>query len=243
MNNEMQLLAQLSGLPTNQLSNNPTELRKALTTSAGFLGINLEPQAKWLQPFFAGLRKRMPTDTPQMGAAQAQWRMQLGYGSFNFGAAGSFGTANGANGPTTTESATTILADYISQSINGGVQFEAIVQAQGWDNAMNLDTMMALSALMRLEEYQVLFGNRAALGVPTVTGNASTLHTAGTFSNATWSVAVTAITGQGTLTNATSNSNTGETALSTAFADISVGAATADYLDVSWPYVPGALGT
>lgn len=241
MNNEIQLLAALAGLPAGNLPQNPSDLKKALTTAAGFLGINLEPQAKWLQPFFAGLRKRMPTNTPALGAAQAQWRMQLGYGGFSFGAAASFGTAFGANGPATTESALTILADYCTQSINGGVQFEAIVQAQGWDNAMNLDTMNALSLLMRIEEFQVLYGNRAALPVAVASGNPSTLVGAATFGAGTWSVIVTAITGQGTLTNATANSNVGESNISN-FVDIVVPAGGCAYLDVSWVAVPGALG-
>lgn len=236
MPNEMELLRALSGA----MSQDSSQLRKALTTSSGFLGINLEDQAKMMLPLFAGLRHRIPTGTPRQGAATAQWRMQLGYGSFAFGAAASFGTANGANGATTTESATTIAADYKSLSINGGVQWEAIQQALGWDDAMSIDTIMSLSLLMRIEEMEILFANEPAITVGTVTGNASTLSNDNTFSNAVWSVAVTAITGQGTLNNAVSNSNVGESVIS--YNDISVGAGAADYLDVSWPAVPGALG-
>lgn len=236
--NEMELLRALSGVMNNQAGQG--DLKKALTTASGFLGINLEPQAKLMLPLFAGLRHRLPADTPNMGAAQAQWRMQLGYGSFAFGAAANFGTANGANGGTTTESALTIAADYKSLSINGGVQWEAIQQAMGWDDAMSIDTMMALSLLMRLEELIVLYGNEAAITMTTVTGNPSDATALNTFSNAVWSVAVTAITGQGTLTNGAANSNVGETTIS--YSDISVGAGAADYLDVSWPCVPGALG-
>lgn len=238
MTNEIELLRALSGMT----QPNAQDLKKALTTTSGFLGINLEAQAKLMLPLFAGLRHRLPVDTPQMGAATAQWRMQLGYGSFAFGAAANFGTANGGNGGVTTESATTIAADYKSLSINGGVQWEAIQQAMGWDNAMTIDTMMALSLLMRLEELEILYANEAAITMTTVTGTSSTVHAVAgpIFSNATWSVAVTAITGQGTLTNAAANSNVGETTFS--FSDVVVGASGADYLDVSWPYVPGALG-
>ena len=238
MPNEIELLRALSGAMNTP--SGPSDLKKALTTASGFLGINLEPQAKMLLPLFAGLRHRLPVDTPRMGAAQAQWRMQLGYGNFAFGAAASFGTANGANGAQTAESALTIAADYKSLSINGGVQWEAIQQAMGWDDAMSIDTMMALSLLLRLEELEVLYANAAAITMTTVTGTASTATTIDTFSNAVWSVAVTAITGQGTLTNAAANSNVGESVI--AFADISVPAGASDFLDVSWPYVPGALG-
>lgn len=241
MLNDLNLLRTLAGIASDQqLPNDPRELRKALTTAAGFLGIQLVEEAKLLLPRFAGLRNRMPTSADPRGAAASQWRMQLGYGAFDFAAA--FGVANGANGSDTVESATTIAADYKSMSIKGGVQWEAIRQAQGWDNAMTIDSKMALSLLLRLEELEVLYGNSAALTMTTVTGTSSTVHAlAGPiFSNATWSVAVTALTGIGTVANAGSNSTVGETLL--AYSDVSVGASGADYLDVSWPYVPGALG-
>lgn len=238
--NELDFLrAIVTGLTGDEtLPNDPRELRKALTTSAGFLGIQLVDEAKLMLPRFGALRNRIPTGADPQGAATSQWRMQLGYGSFDFAAA--FGTANGAVGADTVESATTIAADYKSQSIKGGVQWEAIRQAQGWDNAMTIDTKFALSVLLRLEELAVLYGSGAALTMSAVSGDPSTLSDDNTFSNAVWSVAVTAITGIGTVANAAANSTTGETLLSSD--DISVGAGAADFLDVSWPAVPGALG-
>jgi hypothetical protein len=237
-------LAQLSGaLATGNLGQRglDSSLKKALTTTAGFLGVNLESQAKILLPLFAGLRHRYPVDTPSMGAATAQWRMQLGFGAFNFGAAANFGTANGANGGATAPSATTIAADYKSLSINGEVQWEAIQQARGFDNAMTIDTMWALSALLRLEELICLYANEAAISAPVITGTSATLSSALTFAVGTWSVIVTAITGQGALTNASSNSPVGESVNSNTAAVV-VAATAKDFLDVSWPAVPGAVG-
>lgn len=238
-------LAQLSGaMATGNLGQRgmDSDMKKALTTSAGFLGINLEAQAKIMLPLFAGLRHRYPVDTPTMGAAQAQWRMQLGFGAFGFGAAANFGTANGANGGTTLPSATTIAADYKSLSINGEVQWEAIQQSRGFDNAMTIDTMWALSALLRLEELIVLYANEAAITMTTIaTAGGSTLNTPATFAAGTWTVIVTAITGQGSLTNATANSAVGESANSNSVGVVApVGGST--FLDVSWPAVPGAVG-
>lgn len=238
--NDLQLLQALAATWQNPAPGQQSEMKKALTTASGFLGINLEAQAKMMLPLFAGLRHRLPVDTPKMGAAQAQWRMQLGYGNFAFGAAANFGTANGANGGATVESATTIAADYKSLSINGGVQWEAIQQAAGWDNAMSIDTMMGLSLLLRLEELEVLYANAAAITMTTITGTPSTLTAANTFAAGTWNVRVTAVTGQGTLTNAAANSNVGESAAGSAA--VVVAAGDADYLDISWPAVAGALG-
>lgn len=242
---DIQNLAALSGaFQTGNLGQRgmDSDLKKALTTAANFLGINLEPQAKILLPLFAGLRHRYPVDTPTMGAAQAQWRMQLGYGSFGFGAAANFGTANGANGGVTSPSATTIAADYKSLSINGEVQWEAIQQARGFDNAMAIDTMWALSALLRLEELIVLYANEAAIAAPVIsTLGGSTLNTPATFAAGAWTVIVTAITGQGSLTNGSANSPVGESVNSNSLVVTApVGGST--FLDVSWPEVPGAVG-
>lgn len=219
-----------------------SELKKALAASAGFVGINLEAQAKIFLPLFAGLRHRLPVDTPAIGAAQAQWRMMLGYGSYAFGAAANFGVADDANGPATSETVTTILADYKEQSINGGVGWTAIQKALGWDNAMTIDTMTALSLLLRTEELLILLGNAAAIGTPTVTGNQSTLNSAGTFATGTWTVKVTALTGQGTLSGGAGQTtgHVGESAVGSV--GVVVSASAKDFLDISWPAVPGAVG-
>ena len=216
----------------------PDEVRKALTTATGFVGYNLEPTAKLMLPLFAGLRNRVAVDKPSQGATDATWRMQLGYGSFNFGS--NMGTAFGAVGGATTPSAVTVSASYKTQAIEGEVQFEAIPMARGFDDPLAIETSMALSSLIRLEELLVLGGNTAALDAPVPAGQGSTLSAANTFAAGVWTVKVTALTLQGTITNASSNSNTGESAVGTVA--ITVAAGDSDFLDVSWPAVPGAFG-
>lgn len=239
MNEDLQLLADVTNMPT--YPGQPSDLAKTMTTSTGFLGINLESYAKWMMPFYNKIRRRIPSVAPKQGAAQAQWRMQLGESGFDYAAA--FGTANGGNGSDVTAGATTILADYTTQSVRGSVQVEAIYQAMGYDDPRQLEVISALTRLFKLEEFAVVYGNRAALAAPVITGNYSSVHAlAGpVFSNATWHVRVTALTGIGTVANKTGNSNNGETVVSNSLA-IAVGASGADYLDVSWPEVPGALG-
>lgn len=247
---DIEVLKALSGYlngpqaATNRAQRN--ELKKALTAANGFVGINLEPQAKLLLPLFAGLRHRIPVDTPAVGAAQAQWRMLLGYGAYTFGASANFGVADDANGPATAEAATSIAADYKEQSINGGVGWTAIQKALGWDNAMTIDTMMALSLLLRTEELLLLLANAAAIAAPVISGNPSTATAINTFAAGTWHVRVTAITGQGTLPGGagmagTVLNNVGESVISNSLA-IVVPGGDCDFLDVSWPIVPGALG-
>lgn len=239
--NDIQMLQALVGaLRDPQAALDRSQLKKALTAANGFTGIYLEPAAKLLLPVFARLRNRFPSSPAAMGAPTSQWRMQLGYGSFAFGAAASFGTSSNGNGAATSWSATTIAADYKPMSINGGVDWQAIKQAQGWDNAMAIDTKGALSLLMRLEELEVLFANEAAITMSTPTMTASTTHAGPTFANGTWNIRVTAITGQGTITNASANSNVGESDV--ASASVASGGSGCDFFDVNWAYVPGALG-
>lgn len=214
------------------------ELRKALTVSTGFIGYNLEPTAKLMLPLFAGLRNRVAVDKPAQGSDTATWRMQLGYGSFNFGT--NFGTAFGAVGGATTPASVSVSASYKTQAIKGDVQFEAIPMARGFDDPLAIETSMALSSLIRLEELLVLGGNQTALSAPAPVGAASTLSAANTFAAGTWTVKVTAVTLQGSITNAATNSNVGESAPGSV--DIVVPGGDCDFLDVYWPPVAGAVG-
>ena len=217
----------------------PEELRKSLTAATGFVGYNLEQKAKLLLPLFAGLRNRMPVDRAAIGAPTAVWRMQLGYGSYNFGT--NMGTAAGGIGGATTPSAVTVAADYKTQAIAGSVQWEAISQARGYDDPLAIETSIALSSLIRHDELNILFGNESLLTPPVVAGVPSTATALNTFAAGTWHVKVTAITGEGTMTNAAGNSNVGESAVSNSAA-IVVPVGDCDFLDVSWPVVAGALG-
>ena len=228
----LKALMSLGGQP------NAGDLRKALTTATGFLGYNLEPTAKLMLPLFAGLRNRVAVDRPSVGAAAATWRMQLGYGSFNFGT--NMGTAFGAVGGATTPSAVSVSADYKTQAINGDVQFEAIPQARGFDDPLSIETSIALSSLIRLEEFMVLGGNTAAVSAPVPVGDPSTLSAANTFAAGVWTVSITALTLQGGLTNAAGNSNVGESVVGSV--DITVPGGDCDFLDVYWPPVAGAVG-
>lgn len=239
MNDDIQLLADVAQMPIQV--NDPTQLQKTMTTAQGFLGINLEPYAKWMMPFFNKLRRRVPSMAPKMGAAQAQWRVQLGESGFDYAAA--FGTANGANGSDVTSGATTFLADYATQSVRGSVQVEAIYQAMGFDDPRQLEVISALTRLFKLEEFATGFGNRTAIAAPVISGSASTVHAlpGPIFATGTWHVKVTALVGIGTISNKTGNGNIGESVVSNSLA-ITVGGSGSDYLDVAWPTVPGAMG-
>lgn len=233
---DIQALAALMG--GTGYNGSPTDFKKALTAATGFVGYNLEAEAKLMLPMFAGLRSRLPVDTPKMGAPQATWRMQLGYGSYSFGA--SMGTANGANGNPTTPTAVTVSADYKSQSVKGEVEWEAIQQSRGWDDALAIETSIALSTALRSDELLVLGGNETALGAPVPVAASATLTSPATFATGTWNITITALTLQGCLTNAGANSNVGESVIGAT--TVVIAASAKAFIDVQWPAVPGALG-
>lgn len=246
MLNDIQMLQALSGRGDATVMNRSqrNKLRKDLTAASGFVGLELKDYAKLMLPVYAGLTHRIPTTTPENGATSAQWRTLLGYNGFDWGA--NMGTSEAANGAGQSLSATSFSAPYYEQSIEGDVTKTAINQARGFDDAMAIDTSYRLSQLMRLQEYITLFGNRAAITMSTPTATASTTHAGPTFANGTWHFRVTALTGQGTLTNAkgnafpTDNSNTGESTVATIA--IASGGSGCDFFDVVVPRVPNALG-
>ena len=229
-------LEQLKGLIG---SNDGAQIAKALTVTSGFIGINLEPVAKLMMPFITVLRNMIPTDTPKMGGQTAQWRMQLGYGSFNFGT--SMGTAFGGVGAATTGSALTIQADYKSQAVNGGVQFEAIPMAREFDDPMQIETARSLSALLRLDEVLVLGANEAAIAAPVAAATVPS-GTGGVLATATYYAYVTALTLQGAITNAAgTNSNVGESVVSNEVTAAVVSGGSTGSFTLSWGAVPGAI--
>ena len=233
MNNDLATLQALVG------ANDPDTIKKALTVSTGYVGINLEPTAKLMLPLYAGLRNRLPVDRPKMGGQYAQWRMQLGYGAFDF--AGAQGTAFGGVGSDATGTPISVSAAYKSQAIKGSVQFEAIPMAQGWDDPLAIETSRSLATLIRLEELLTLGGNTAALTAPTVTATASTPHVTPVFASGSYNIQVTALTLQGAIANASGNSNVGESNVPTNVSFYS-GASGCDWIVLSWTPVEGAVG-
>jgi hypothetical protein len=216
----------------------PELIQKALSVGTGFVGINLEATAKLMLPLFAGLRNRIYTDTPKQGGTQAIWRMQLGYGGFDF--AGNMGTAFEGVGGDAAGSALTIQADYKTQAVKGQVGYEAIPMARGFDDPLQIETSRTLATELRLEELLILMGNTAALAAPTaLTGTTGSPGT--TFGAGVWMVVVTALTGQGYISNLAGASNVGESVASVGAA-ITTTSGNGQYLSVYWAPVPGAVG-
>ena len=231
-------LAQLASL----LGYQDQTVEKALASTGGLAGYNLEPWAKLMLPFFNGLRNRTATDPAAKGALTAEYKVMMGFpDTFSFGAA--LGTAEAAVGHSLDANAVDFSCPYATQAINGEVNLEAVDAAREFDDPFGAETSTLLSALFRLEEMGLIGGNRTAL----VDGSDGTAAAVGTGSyTAVAYYVVTALTYQGMLANATgdstpaSNVRLGESAgqlLTTSGA----GASKLKTL-LKWDPVPGALG-
>lgn len=226
-------------------ANQLESFKKALDTTSGYTGYNLEREVKFRLPAYTVLRNRVAVDPGPVGptaGTAAVYKAQLGYNGFDFGSA--MGTAFGANGSEGSPQSTQIAADYKAQSIHGSVQLEAIDMGRQFTDPIKDQSMFNLQTLMRVEELLVTGGNAYALGSPVITGAGGGVGA--TFAAGTWTVKVSAISLEGALRNATSgvtpvaNVAAGEGVPGSV--DIVVGVGGNLYLDVSWPVVQGAVG-
>jgi hypothetical protein len=234
--NDMQRLAQVIGASPVLAG----EIRKALTVGQGWAGVNLEPVVKLMLPLYAGLRARVPVDTPKQGGATVNWKMQLGPGAWNKATA--MGTAPGAVGQAVVSGAIEIDAAYCTQAVQAEVQWEAIPQGQGFSDPLQDEMMISLTDLLQLEEIITLAGNYAAL----VDGSSDGLATnvgSGSYTPPV-KVVVAAITAQGALANKTvdaaiaSSKKLGESIGQT----LSPTQSTCLKCKLSWNPVAGAVG-
>ena len=242
---QLQELKQLLGMGAGS-NISPDELKKALVATTGYAGYLLEREAKILLPTFAGMRNRTPVDTPAMGAEQAHFKAELGFGTFNFSTA--MGTAEAAIGQDFTGAPVDIALQYVDQALSNSVSLRATLASKGYDDPFSIAIRQVMSGLVRLEEYQVIGGNNIALGAPasgTAVCSTSTGAGAGTKAN---HYAVQALTLRGVLANmAASPSATSGGASVTylgegPYLDITTGSgSTPDWVTVSWAPVQGAF--
>ena len=222
------------------------DVEKTLTAaSSGFAGINLEPWAKLMLPFFNGLRRRTATDTAAKGALTADWKVMMGFpAAFNFATA--MGTAEAGIGSALDASATAFQAPYASQALTGDVTLESVDAAKDFDDPFGSETSTLLAGLFRLEEMNLIGGNRTALVDGTSDGVAAPIGSGSLTPQAVY--VVTALTYRGILANASGTPTKGTTIVNAKLGE-SVGqtitcATTGSKLAVnlSWNPVPGALG-
>lgn len=214
------------------------EVRKALTPSSGLVGINLERAAKLMMPIYTVLRKLLPADTPPVGAQQVTYRAYLAHG-VNLYPFGSDPNNLADIGQEQSNSVVTFQVPYAMQSLNDRVGLSAIDMARGFDDAMQVSVARALTALLRLEEHQLLGANMAAIPAPTVslTGQG----TGGSIGAVTVYVRVTALTYEGWLAGSTGGASARGESVPSATQNVAFASGSTNAVLATWPSVPGAV--
>lgn len=211
-----------------------TELAKSAQTTTGFTtvtgltGYNLEAPSKKLFPVLAPMRNSIPRKKAPAGAPAANWKAITKINANNASATTGFGYA-GALVSTATQ---TFTAKYAVIAQGESVQYDAEVQARGFEDLRATAGVNLLYSLMIEEDKLIKFGQAFSLGTPT----APTLtpsSSGGTIGAVNVDVAVAARTGQGWYTGNT-------TAASTATASGSLTGST-NSIAATVPYVRGAV--
>ena len=240
-NHQLQELRQLLGMGAqSQLS--PGDLKKALLATTGYAGYLLEREAKILLPTFAGMRNRTPVDTPEVGAESVHYKAELGFGSFNFSTA--MGTAEAGIGSDFTGTPVDIACSYVDQALSNSVTLRATLAAKGYDDPFAIAIRQVMSGITRLEEYQIIGGNNAALAAPASGTAVCSTSTGSGMGTKPVHVAVTALTLRGVLANqsAAPAASSGTIIGESNYLDITTGSGSnPDWVTATWKPVQGAF--
>lgn len=211
-------------------------LQKSITAS-DIPGVNLIRLARLMLPVYAGLRRRLPAQVPETGSNQATWRAQLGFGSLSF--ATGMRVAEAAVGQAMAESFLTFNAPYKDSAFNDSVTMKATFASRGYDDPLQVSTIVTLSSLLKQEEINILGQSAAAIAAPATV--AGTQSTGGSLADGTYAVKVTSLTYEGWLGGANGGTDSGEsTATASSNVTVTGGGGTAS-IAVTFPVAVGAV--
>lgn len=145
-----------------------------LSQSTGLTNINLEPVAKQLYPVITPFRNMIPrVDVGAKGDVQASWKALVSIDDQNVPS----GLREGRRGGYIAQNVQPYSVAYATLGKEDFVTEQAIMAAQGFDNAMAVASLSLLNAVMIDEERQMLGGNQNyPIGTtPTPTGAVATV--------------------------------------------------------------------
>ena len=177
------------------------------TTGLGITGYNLEAPAKSLFPVLSPFRNVIPRVKAPIGAPAAHWKAITGINVGNARATTAFGNA----GALVQTSEKDFVAQYQVLSLGDMVQYDAQIQAEGFQDLRATSGVNLLYALMEQEDIILLGGQNYSLGTPSAPTIAVTT-TGGSIGAVNVAVAVVARTmqgyydGQGTVASASTAS-------------------------------------
>jgi hypothetical protein len=130
--------------------------------ATGITGINLEAPSKSLFPVLSPLRNVIPRTKAPNGAVSAQWKGIMGINTTNARATTLFGSA----GNTISTREQNFSAPYKVIALGDTVQYDAQIQAQGYQDLRATSGVNTLYALMEQEEIVLMGGQNFTLGTP-----------------------------------------------------------------------------
>jgi hypothetical protein len=149
-----------------------------ITTGTGIVNYNLEPYAKTLYPVITPIRNRTPRFTDGNGGNAVNWKVIT---AINPGRTFP-GTPEGIRGAQISQTEGNRMASFVRFSLENSLTEEAMMQAQGFDNALAIMADNLLRSMFIAEEEWILAGNATGLqtpGAPTGTvsaGGSMTAH-------------------------------------------------------------------
>jgi hypothetical protein len=233
---------------TIELTKSSMDLAKAITTTTGIVGYNLEAPAKQLIPFLAPLRNRIPRIVSKTGTA-VHWKVITAVTPN-----GRVTSTEGTRGSSVSTTLVDMLASFKTLGLQDSVTFESLAAGRNFQDVKATAVTNLLLRVMTEEEKQILFGMTSqALSVPSAMAT-SVQATGGTLGDATsvsYYVGVAALTGNGVNRNVPRSApasvafdmNDGNTVVTFASATADTGGGGATFaLYLSVPPVYGALG-
>ena len=154
----MELLRKLQSSPVLEKSADTL----GITSATGIVNYNLEPYAKTLYPVITPLRNKIPRFTDGNGGNAVHWKVIT---AINPGRTFP-GTAEGIRGATIDQVTDDRLASFVRFSLENFITEEAIMQAQGFDNALAIQADNLLRSMFIAEEEWMLVGNATGLPQP-----------------------------------------------------------------------------
>jgi hypothetical protein len=162
------------------------------TVGTGLTGYNLEAPAKSLFPVLSPFRNAIPRVKAPKGAPAANWKAITGINVGNARATTGFGAA----GNLVKTSEQDFMAKYQVISLGDSVQYDAQIQAEGFQDLRATAGVNLLYALMEQEDIIMLGGQNYSLGTPG-TPALTVANSGGSIGAVNVSVAVAARTMQG----------------------------------------------
>lgn len=189
-------------------------LNKAITQSTGLVWYDLQAPAKNLFPVLTPLRNRIPRVSGNGGTA-TNWKRVTAINTANLRGFVPEGKRNGAVATSTDDKS----ASYKSLGLEDTVTFEAELAAVNFENIRATTAQRLLWATMIEEELAILGANSSvALGTPTAP-TVTVVDGGGSIADATYNVAVVALTLHGYLASSVSSGVVGSVAVTTVDGD------------------------